>query len=211
MKRLFAIVVVALLAGIIFPCEALAANYKNAKITRIGISSVSAPTFNTSKHPATTASNWCLIDVEYSLDGERGNWIDDLEIRWFVAIKTDNGNKILTLFRNVKYCDIEANKKHVASVLIGPRFFERYTAYKRADAAKVSAYVEVYVGGKLVVRKERKSNSISVDNWWTNMDKPSKRLENALLPRYMTPFYFVDSHYYDAEVQEPASKSGTGK
>ena len=211
MKRLFTIVVAVLLAGILFPCKALAANYKNAKITRVGVSSISAPSFNSSKHTATTASNWCMIDLEYSLDGERGSWIDDLEIKWFVAIKPENDKKLLTLSRNVKYCDIETSKKHVASILIRPSFFERYTSYKRADASKISVYAEVYVGGKMIVRKDRKGNAISVDNWWTNMEKPSKRMENALLPRYMTPFIFVDSHYYDTEIQEPASKSGTGK
>ncbi len=209
MKNLFLIVVTAILAGWILPGEALAANYKNAKIARVGVTSMSAPTLNSSKHAAPTASNWCMIDVEYNLDGERGSWTDDVEIRWFVAIKSDNGNKLITLTRNVKYCDIETSKKHVAAIMIRPAFFERYTAYKRADASKVSAYAEVYVGGKLVARKERKSTTITVDNWWTNMEKPSKRMENALLPRYLTPFAVVDTHYYDTEV--PESKSGTGK
>ena len=189
-----------LVAGILLPGTINAAPSLKGKVNHVSVESVDSPGFNPGTHaPSTSTPNWCVIEADYSFEGDKNGWSDNVELRWTVAVNAGS-NKVYLLTRNVRYRDIDLSRRHYVSILIPPVFFERY-ASRRLETSRISVYVELYVSGKRIAGKERRGNGVPSGEWWADTSK-MKRMDGRLLPRYMTPFSVVDAHYYDTEVND---------
>ena len=189
-----------LLTGILLPGVISAAPVLKGKINHVTVESIGSPGFNPGSHAVSTSTpNWCMIEADYSFEGDKNGWSDNVELRWIVAVSTAS-NKLYLLTRNVNYRDIDLSRRHNVSIFIPPVFFERY-ANRRLDTSRVSVYVELYVSGKRISGKDRRGNGAPSGEWWADTSK-MKRMDGRLLPRYMTPFSVVDTHYYDTEIND---------
>jgi hypothetical protein len=193
---LLLLVAVTFLPGVISAAPAL-----KGKINHISVESVDSPGFNPGSHAASTSTpDWCMIEADYSFDAEKNAWSDNVELRWTVAVSAGS-NKLYLLTRNVNYRDIELSRRHYVSIFIPPVFFERYGSGRRLETSRISVYVELYVSGKRIASKERRGIGVPSGEWWAETSK-MKRMDGRLLPRYMTPFSVVDTHYYDTEIND---------
>ena len=138
-------------------------------------------------------SKWCRVEVKFATSEE---WLDEVELRWLVLVSADTVKRPLGLFRNVTYEYVKSGN-HYASVYIRPRFFERYMKSGKVDTSKVSVYVEAYVKGQKVASLDKRANGIPTG--WQKMTDQMKKVENALLPKSLTPFAPVDCDYYEDE------------
>ena len=140
-------------------------------------------------------NKWCRIEVKFSTSEE---WLDEVELRWLVLVSADNSKRPLGLFRNVTY-EYVSSGNHYASVYIRPRFFERFFRSGRTDTSKVSVYVEAYVKGQRVASGDKRASSGKIPNGWQKMTDQMRKIENALLPKSLTPFAPLDCDYYEDE------------
>ena len=175
------------------------------KITGLQINSLSNPVFSPSRKGGGTSDAWAAVELDYELGGSKETWTDNVEIRWLVVVPSSGQKKYACMSRILKYRDIELGQQHHAMVLINPRFFRRHAAGHRLDTNTMSAYVEVYVDGKLVAKKDRRANGMPKGDWWMKTDR-MQRFEGTLLPRFKTPFSVLDTLYYDAEIENEKGK-----
>ncbi|MBQ6472611.1 MAG: hypothetical protein IJJ33_11545 [Victivallales bacterium] len=138
-------------------------------------------------------SKWCRVEVKFATSED---WLDEVELRWLVLVSADNSKRPLGLFRNVTYEYVKQGN-HYASVYIRPRFFERYMKSGKCDASKISVYVEAYVKGQRVASQDKRANGIP--SGWQKLTDQMRKMENALLPKSLTPFAPVDCDYYEDE------------
>ena len=170
-----------------------------ASVNRIEAREQKTPVFSEAQRGGQGGGGrWCRIDVEIETKGRQ--WFNELEVRWLVAVNADNLQKTASLPLNVTYTDVKEGKVY-ACTYISPKFFERYMKSKRADISRISVFVEVYANGQRIARRERRFNNKMPDNWYNMTDK-MQAFPTALLPKYKTPFAFLDYDYYEVEKQQ---------
>ena len=169
------------------------------RIYKIDLRDQKTPVFDASQRGSQgSGGRWCRIDVEFETKGRQ--WLNEVEVRWLVAVNADELPKAASMPLNVTYTDVKEGRRNVCAY-ISPKFFERYMRSQRIEAAKISVYVELFVNGKRIARNERRGNSRMPDNWFTMNDK-MQAFPTTLLPRYKTPFAFFDYDYYEVEKQQ---------
>lgn len=181
----------------LFAASSLFAQKAEIKIANIKIEEQRTPAFRENMHGSAGAKNyWCRIDLEFDVLAAKNDWINEMEVRWYVAVLTDTA-KPSFLAQTVSFADVKKEKKHYVCAYIKPKFFERYLQRKRVDISKVSAYVEIYVDGQCVAR-EVKTNKLP-NQWWKMTDKMTA-FPNELLPKSRTPFCDIDYDFFEHEI-----------
>ena len=142
-------------------------------------------------------ARWCRIDVEFETKGR--SWLNEVEARWLVVVNTDT-SKPASMTLNVTYTDVEEGKRNICTY-IPAKFFERYLKSQRPDASRINVYVELYANGQRIAKNDRKGNRKMPDNWYNSLGS-TQAFSNSLLPKYKTPFFFLDYDYYENEKQQ---------
>ncbi len=140
---------------------------------------------------------WCRIDVEFETKGR--SWLSEVEARWLVVVNTDT-SKPASMTLNVTYTDVKEGKRNICAY-IPAKFFERYLKSERPDGSRINGYVELYANGQRIARNERRGNRKLADDWY-KATGGTQAFPNSLLPKYKTPFAFLDYDYYESEKQQ---------
>lgn len=165
------------------------------KITKIDVKDQKTPSFAESIRGGSGAGNrWARVEIEFETRGRE--WVNELEVRWLVAINADNIQKPAAMPLTVTYTDVKEGR-HCVCAFISPKFFERYMRSRRIDPTKMSVYAEIRAGGQALARDERRSSRMP-DKWYGMLDK-MQGFPEALLPKYKTPFAAMDFDYYEVE------------
>ena len=168
----------------------------DGKISKIDLRDQKTPVFSESQQGSKGGGNrWCRIDVEFETKGR--SWISEVEARWIVMVNTDALSKPASMSLNVTYTDVKEGKRNICAY-ISPKFFERYMRGGRIDSSRINVYVEIYANGQRIARNEYKGNRKVADNWYKMTDS-MQSVSNALMPKYKTPFAFLDYDYYECE------------
>jgi hypothetical protein len=160
------------------------------------------PEFKDKSHSqAKTTSQWLQVYTQYTAQGGGGRdgWLDELELRWSVLLRTSDGLYILT-HAKATYQDIESDgSRRNAVVYIRPSFLRRYLGKDRAAGrGNVWVHVEAVVDGQVVGSEEYAPTSPPANNWWQARDsRQVKVMDGALLTRDKTPFAALDYDFYE--------------
>lgn len=164
---------------------------------------VNTPSYGISDEPGIAktgkAPEWRRINVEYHTTPE---WINELKIDFIVVLKSERkAGQPVPMYsvykKSVTYIDVEADRKHFASVFLHPNAEKRYgttvaaAVILSADGVVIEEYGEV-------ASSERKSFG---DNWWKN---PRIMESDVMIPRagYLlnkkeSPFIFMNIDSYE--------------
>ena len=170
----------------------------DGRVNKIEFREQKSPIFSEGQHGSRGGgARWCRIDVEFETKGR--SWLNEVEAKWIVFVNTDT-SKPATMTLNVTYTDVEEGKRNICAY-IPPKFFERYIKSGRPDASRINVYVELSANGQRFARNERRGNKKLPDDWYKATGS-AQSFPNALLPKYKTPFFFLDYDYYENEKQD---------
>lgn len=169
------------------------------RFDRFELNNPRSPDFRERSHSqAKAGSEWLQIYTQYAAEGgARDGWLDELELRWSVLIRTSEGLYVLLKTRAV-YVDVEADgSRRNAVVYVRPSLIRRYCG-RRPSRIDAWVYVEAVVDGQVVGRQEHGRNPPAA-NWWMGGDQRQvKVLNGALLTRDQTPFAPLDHDFYES-------------
>jgi len=141
---------------------------------------------------ATSKYSWLQIMVEYTAEGGRDGWIDEVSLEWHVLVQ---GRRTLLLHKTVSYVDVESGK-HRAVVYIRPAIIRRYGKNRRISKRDVHVYVLARVNGVgssyATYPRERIRSK-----WWEAKPPRVMLRPGELKSRDETPFAPLDYDYYE--------------
>jgi hypothetical protein len=144
--------------------------------------------------------DWLEVEVEFTVEAVRpetkDGYIDQAEIRWFVAVENPGGKGFWLLEKQVTHVNIEVGESTYASVYLSPSSVKRLSGSDRANKGLVWG-----VGGEISVAGTTvQFNSKGSKPWWTsgNLSRTDKV---PLLNKNETPFKGLWWDRY-AEIQE---------
>jgi hypothetical protein len=176
--------------------------------------------------PPDTKSEWVRLTATFDLLTSRGRgsygadakWLDEAEFEWTIVLpKAASGSKPIEKYsvRSTKrftYGNISEGDKHHVVAYLHPRVYERHKNGLTKDLAFVR--LRVKIGGKTheeaYVRGRKFTNSTSEARrlfpefrravWFDSEEVPE--IQNALVPRYRTPWVGVGENYYEQIIKE---------
>lgn len=154
------------------------------RIRRIRGKTERTPQYKVVGGPQGRSRDWYEITVEYDTAPE---WIDELEFRYYVLMKTQKGRTQHILFRgDVTYVNIEKNMatRHKSAVYIHPSTLARYGEVERIA-------VLIYHEGRL---EDMESDPSTKQRWWEQLT-PQR---GYILNRMQTPFAMINFDDYEA-------------
>lgn len=118
-------------------------------------------------------NNWGMIEAYYE---SIPKWADDVEVIYYVLMKSKLAKKPVMLAGSVVYMHVEKGKKHISTIYIPPQAIRRY-----GDASRIRA--ELWYNGILqdAVLWPRTGAKAP---WWNRI----KPIRGSLLNRFYTPF-----------------------
>lgn len=147
---------------------------------------------DTSDPRAGSKYSWLQIMVEYSADGGRDGWIDEVTLEWHVLLQ---GRRLILLHKTVSYIDVESGK-HRAVVYVRPAIIRRYGKSERMSKRDIKVYVLARVNGAasgyLFYPRERVRSK-----WWEARPPQVMLRPGELMSRDETPFSPLDYDYYE--------------
>ncbi|MBT3287468.1 MAG: hypothetical protein HN849_31860 [Victivallales bacterium] len=173
-------------------------NRARIKFTDFELNNVPTPEYKDATHPQAKGEHeWLQIFTEYEASGGRGGWLDQVELRWYVLVKTAREQFIL-LQAKVVYLDVETKgEKHHAVVYIRPAFSRRYFDKERIPKANVWVRVEAVVNGQVVETEKYGRSKSPPGSWWQAKEPRVKHVADTLLTRDRTPFAPMDYDFYE--------------
>ncbi|NOY79747.1 MAG: hypothetical protein GXP31_01950 [Kiritimatiellaeota bacterium] len=151
------------------------------------------PKFQDYSDPRAVAKNyWMQIMVEYTAEGGRDGWIDEVTLEWHVLF---GGRRTILLRKTVSYIDVEAGK-HRAVVYLRPGFIRRFGKNGRIGKRDLRVLVAARVNGALSDTIFYPSGRVRT-KWW-ELKPPRVMLRpGELMSRDETPFAPLDYDYYE--------------
>jgi hypothetical protein len=172
------------------------------KFDKFDFNNPRTPEYKDRSHPqAKVTGQWFQIYTQYTAQGGGGRdgWLDELELRWSVLIRTNEGLYIL-LQTKAAYVDIESDgTRRNAVVYVRPAFLRRHCGKDRGvGRGNVWVHVEAVVDGQVVGSEEYAPTSPPAANWWQAKEsRQVKLMDGALLTREQTPFAPLDYDFYE--------------
>jgi len=163
---------------------------------KIKLESMRAPEFKDSMQGIAACAHWGVISLEFELDNTKDEWIDELEVYCLVLAQQKGGTAVV-LEQSFSFMDVCGGDKNRVLLFITPNFFRRYLDNsKRPDMSKLSAYVELRVGGSPIHKSPIVISASGLPKDWYQQAGRLKRISNALLPKSRTPFASLDYDYF---------------
>ena len=169
----------------------------DARIDKIRLTSEKTPYFSSSGH--SSQGNWLAINVDFSTK-VAGEWLNDLDVRFVVLMELENG-RFVYMDKAITYVDVQNGRQHHVVAYVKPAFFERYMKSGHPDASRINVYVELYANGQRIARNDRRGIRKLPDDWYKSTAS-TKSFPDSLIPKYKTPFAFLDYDYYENEKQQ---------
>lgn len=168
---------------ILIPCMLVTAAKRGFKLKKIDFSYRTISTEDTaikgldkSKLRALGKSQgWGVIETKYE---SLPKWVDDVELRYYVLLKTKKSKKKVMLSGSINYIHVERGKDHVSYVYIPPQVLRRY-----GEVLNIRS--EIWYNGTLQDEIQW-PRAKSKTPWWTRI-KPTY---GSLMNRRYTPFQF---------------------
>ena len=153
-------------------------------VKKVEMVKIRTPDYSSSYNEASVSpGEWTRILVRFDTDPE---WIDQLEMRFYVVVKNPKGGAFTMLTGTYVYSDIPKGRNHQVAVFLRPRTVERFGVFERAG---VEAYSKGEVAGMASCPEDNKA-------WWrtaTNL----RTVEGYVIERSQTPFANVASDNYE--------------
>jgi len=163
---------------------------------KLNLETMRAPEFKDSKQGISGCGYCGVISLDFELDNKKDEWVDELEVYCLVVAQKKGGTAV-ALEQSFRYMDVSGGEKNRVQLFITPTFFRRYLDNsKRPDMSKLSAYVELRVGGSPIHKNPIINTAPGLPKDWYQQVGRIKRIANALLPKSRTPFASVDFDYY---------------
>lgn len=163
---------------------------------KLKLETMRAPEFKDSKQGIAGCAHWGVVSLDFELDNDKDEWVDELEI-YCLILAQQKGGTAVALEQSFRYMDVCGGDKNHVLLFITPSFFRRYLDNsKRPDTSKLSAYVEIRVGGSPIHKSPIFNTATGLPKDWYQQAGRIKRIPNALLPKSRTPFASLDFDYY---------------
>ncbi len=164
------------------------------KLTSLKFYDRKTPKFQDYSDPRAVAKNyWLQIMVEYTADGGRDGWVDEVTLEWYVLI---SGKRTILLHKTVSYIDVEAGGKHRAVVYLRPGFIRRFGKNGRIGKRDLRVLVAARVNGVLTDNILYPSGRVRT-KWWELKPPRVMVRPGELMSRDETPFAPLDYDYYE--------------
>lgn len=149
------------------------------RATRIETSTQRTPEYSvTSDEQRVKGREWAKIMVTYDTAPD---WIDEMEIRYYVGVKNKKTGAALIFQTSVTYIDV-ARGSHTDAVFLSPSSLERY-----GNVEAVAA--EFFIDREKAALIGKPNLSPNTAPWWSGNNV--RNVEGRLLNRAQTPFAFV--------------------
>lgn len=168
-----------------------------ADIGKPDFDSLSSPEFGGRNSKNFTAQDWLELESEMDIPAQSRKqevleFIDEVEVRWYVAIEDKAIKRPVLLTKEITHTNVPVGEKIFTSVYISPNALTRLTGLDRAIRSTVIvASVVVFVGGNQVGVATTKSSynddPRKGELWWTAASL-SKSAQVPLLNKNETPF-----------------------
>ncbi len=197
-KLMYSVLVVASLSTAAFAQDARPASDKLRVRKIIGLGSkarVFTPTYTTDVgRGVERAQEWLAVTLTYDTAPE---WIDELLIQFHVLAKRPDPKtpkNLYSLYKTaVRYVDIEAGRKHMATTYLRPSAIVRY-----GEAVAVAAVVTL--DGAVVAEVSDESMQLP-EKWWKNplvTDSDATTIRDGyLLDRSKSPWALINTDDYE--------------
>jgi hypothetical protein len=171
---------------LLFSSSVLPAQSK-ADIGDITVSAAKSPDFSVGsglKEPKGARKDWLQIDVSFTVTSrDRDDFMDSLEIRFFVLPKSAEKKYLKLYTATVKHVDVLKGEKLHSAVYLSPNSLARiYGKGKKANPRDLWVAVEIHsgeiIGGDVTDGR--------TSRWWQKDDAP--RDASMLRPKSKTPF-----------------------
>lgn len=163
---------------------------------KLKLETMRAPEFKDSKQGIAGCAHWGVVSLDFELDNDKDEWVDELEV-YCLILAQQKGGTAVALEQSFRYMDVCGGDKNHVLLFITPTFFRRYLDNsKRPNTSKLSAYVELRVGGSPIHKSPIFNTAAGLPKDWYQQAGRIKRIANALLPKSRTPFASVDFDYY---------------
>ena len=136
------------------------------------------------KEPKGTRKDWVQIDVSFTVTSrDRDDFLDALEIRFFVLPKSAEKKYLKLYTATVKHVDVLKGEELHSAVYLSPNSLARiYGKGRKANPRDLWVAVEIHagqiIGGDVTDGK--------TSRWWQKADAP--RDASMLRPKSKTPF-----------------------
>ena len=158
-----------------------------AEIGDITVTAAKSPDFSVGsglKEPKGVRKDWLQIDVSFTVTSrDRDDFINDLEIRFFVLPKSADKKYLKLYTATVKHVDVLKGEELHSAVYLSPNSLARiYGKGKKPNPRDLWVAVEIHsgslIGGDVTDGKSSR--------WWQKEDAP--RDGSMLRPKSKTPF-----------------------
>ncbi len=173
--------VVLLISTTVLPAQS------KADVGDINVSTAKSPDFAVGsglKEPKGVRKDWLQIDVSFTVTSrDRDDFLDALEIRFFVLPKSAEKKYLKLYTATVKHVDVLKGEELHSAVYLSPNSLARiYGKGKKANPRDLWVAVEIHAG-ELIGGDVTDGRS---SRWWQKADAP--RDASMLRPKSKTPF-----------------------
>ena len=170
----------------IFSTAVLPAQSK-ADIDDITVTAAKSPDFSVGsglKEPKGVRKDWLQVDVSFTVSSrDRDDFMDALEIRFFVLPKSAEKKYLKVYTATVKHVDVLKGEKLHSAVYLSPNSIARiYGKGKKPNPRDLWVAVEIHAG-EIIGGDVTDGRS---SRWWQKADAP--RDASMLRPKSKTPF-----------------------
>lgn len=158
-----------------------------AEIGDINVTTAKSPDFSVGsglKEPKGVRKDWLQIDVSFTVTSrDRDDFLDALEIRFFVLPKSAEKKYLKIYTANVKHVDVLKGEELHSAVYLSPNSLARiYGKGRKPNPRDLWVAVEIHAG-ELIGGDVTDGRS---SRWWQKADAP--RDAAILRPKSKTPF-----------------------
>jgi hypothetical protein len=171
--------------------SASAQNMVKADVGKIAVDAQMSPNLSSGgKEKSFKPKEWLEAEVELKVPAQnaeqkRSGFIDEITVKWYIAIKNPDGKDTLKLTKDVTHVNVPIDESVFVSVYVSPNTLKRLTGSNRFDKGKIEAIaVEVLIAGT----KVGEGNSTSRDKWWNSPALSDMSAKYPLLSKNETPF-----------------------
>jgi hypothetical protein len=180
----------------------VAAQQAKAEVSSLEFDNLPSPDLGGTKNKSFKPKDWLEVEAGFKIppmnrEQQETGFIDQVVVKWYVAIKENASKKVMLLTKDVTHINIPVDEEVFTSVYLSPNTLKRLTGSDRASKSAVEVVgLEILVNGVKVGEETSKMKG----GWW-NSPNLGRGDRFPLLDKSETPF---KNHWWDryAEIQE---------